>query len=49
MEYEEEYEDEDDICSACNGSGEGSWDGSTCHKCRGTGAEPVEKVDSDYI
>ena len=25
-------------CDMCNGSGEGSHDGSTCNFCRGTGA-----------
>lgn len=49
MENDEEYEDEDYICPACNGSGEGMYDGSTCHKCKGTGGEPVEYVDDDYI
>ena len=37
-----DYEDEDEICSACNGSGEGMWDGSTCYKCHGCGQEPTE-------
>jgi len=40
---DEDYEDE--ICSACSGSGEGMYDGSTCYKCRGYGIEPVEKDD----
>jgi hypothetical protein len=34
---EPEDDDEDDICSACNGSGEGMYDGSTCYKCHGYG------------
>lgn len=35
---DDEYdEDEDHICPACNGSGEGMYDGSTCYKCGGTG------------
>jgi hypothetical protein len=25
------------------------YDGSTCYKCKGTGIEPVNKVDDDYI
>jgi hypothetical protein len=33
----EPEDDEDDICSACNGSGEGMYDGSTCYKCHGYG------------
>lgn len=28
---------EPDICSACNGSGEGMHDGSTCRNCKGKG------------
>jgi DnaJ-class molecular chaperone len=40
---DDEYEDE--ICSACSGSGEGMYDGSTCYKCHGSGIEPVEKDD----
>lgn len=36
---------EDDICSACSGSGEGMYDGSTCYRCKGCGVEPVEKDD----
>jgi hypothetical protein len=27
--------DESGICSTCNGSGEGSYDGSVCPTCRG--------------
>lgn len=32
-----EDDDEDYTCPACNGSGEGMYDGSTCYKCEGTG------------
>ncbi len=32
-----DVEPEDDICPACNGSGEGMHDGSTCYKCGGYG------------
>ena len=42
-EHEPEEDDEDPICSWCNGCGEGMYDGSTCYKCKGTGVEPVEK------
>lgn len=45
-EEEEIEDDEDDICPACNGSGEGMYDGSTCYKCHGTGSEPVELDDA---
>ena len=47
---EEIPEDEDDdepICSACNGSGEGMYDGSTCYKCHGSGVEPGKREDDD--
>lgn len=42
-EYDDEY-----ICPACNGSGEGMWDGSTCRKCKGTGGYPKQYRDDDY-
>ena len=45
MEPDDTDIDEDDICSACSGSGEGMYDGSTCYKCHGRGVEPVEKDD----
>jgi DnaJ-class molecular chaperone len=32
--------DDEEFCSACNGSGEGMYDGATCYKCKGTGEEP---------
>lgn len=28
----------DDLCGACNGSGEGMYDGSTCPVCKGSGS-----------
>lgn len=31
-------------CSQCNGSGEGMYDGSKCHRCGGSG---VERDNSD--
>ena len=37
----------EETCGACNGSGEGSYDGSTCYNCRGKGSEPVE-VERSY-
>jgi DnaJ-class molecular chaperone len=42
---EEPEEDEDEICSWCNGCGEGMYDGAACGKCKGTGVEPVERDD----
>ena len=35
-------ETESVICGDCNGSGEGSYDGSTCRTCRGSGEVEVE-------
>ena len=38
VEYgDDTYDDEPSICSACNGSGEGFADGTTCSKCKGKG------------
>ena len=39
--------DEDDVCSWCNGCGEGDYDGAACRKCHGTGVEPVEQETDD--
>lgn len=33
---EEEFQN---LCTSCNGSGEGMWDGSTCSTCKGTGVK----------
>ena len=44
-----DIEDDDDyICPACSGSGEGMWDGSTCRTCKGTGGYPKQYRDDDY-
>jgi hypothetical protein len=40
--------DDYDICSACNGSGEGMYDGSTCYKCHGSGEQAPEERDDDF-
>jgi len=47
VEEEEEYEEEIDapMCSNCNGTGEGMWDGSTCKVCNGEGIDQVWKQD----
>lgn len=29
----------DELCQACNGTGEGQVDGSHCYSCRGSGVE----------
>ncbi|MFY8161967.1 MAG: hypothetical protein ACOVNU_11605 [Candidatus Kapaibacteriota bacterium] len=44
-ELDEEFEEEEKdylelpICSTCNGSGEGMWDGSRCSVCGGSGEQ----------
>ena len=37
-EITEEWYNQEDTCGFCNGSGEGSHDGSTCHACGGSGS-----------
>ena len=39
FEEEEEEEEFDNLCTSCNGSGEGMWDGSTCSSCKGSGTK----------
>ena len=36
-----------DICSACNGSGEGMFDGSICSICKGSGTERDNSFAAD--
>ena len=50
-ELDEEFEEEEEkdyldlpICSTCNGSGEGMWEGSRCSYCNGSG-EVKPKMD----
>lgn len=40
--------DDEHICPACSGSGEGRHDGESCYKCKGTGEEPAERKDDEY-
>jgi hypothetical protein len=40
-----EEEEEDIICSSCNGTGEGMYDGSTCSVCDGLG---VQSQNNEY-
>lgn len=44
----EEHE-HDDTCTWCGGCGEGDYDGAACRKCHGTGIEPFDGVDDDYV
>lgn len=44
---EEDDPDEELICIACNGSGEGQYDMSSCSSCGGSGVERKTN-DSDY-
>ena len=37
--------DEDDMCSSCNGTGEGSTPDNECWRCRGTGSIIPETYD----
>lgn len=37
-----------DICSYCNGSGEGQYDGTRCSSCGGSGVEREEDDRRDY-
>lgn len=46
---EDDYDDDDELCDWCNGTGEGQWDGASCSKCHGTGLMPRDEVDDDYI
>ena len=38
-EEREDGDEEEYICGWCNGSGEGLYDGSSCHHCKGSGVE----------
>jgi hypothetical protein len=39
----------DHLCSACNGSGEGYADGTTCRTCRGAGGSSLTLSGTDEI
>ena len=40
--------DDDEICTACNGSGEGRYDGTRCRSCGGSGVERTERDEPDW-
>ncbi len=42
-----EQEEDENLCSMCNGSGEGMWDGSRCSSCNGSG-EVKPKMDESW-
>lgn len=49
IESGEGAEDEPGLCTACNGSGEGQYDGSSCRVCGGSGEEQGDvEDDGDY-
>ena len=35
------------ICPTCNGSGEGMYDGTTCHVCKGHGTILVDEDEQE--
>ena len=41
-------DDDDEICPACNGSGEGMYDGTRCRSCGGSGVERTYRDEPDY-
>ena len=41
-------EEENEICSTCNGSGEGMYSDSTCSRCKGKGEFQSSKEDEEY-
>lgn len=49
QDFEDIDEEYDDTCTWCGGCGEGDYDGAACRHCHGTGIEPSDKVDDDYV
>jgi RecJ-like exonuclease len=43
-----ESDEPESICSRCNGSGEGMYDGTTCPACGGSGIERDDIGSDDY-
>ena len=41
-------EPEPSICPACNGSGEGQYDGTRCRSCGGSGVERTYRDEPDW-
>ncbi len=47
-ELAEQCAEESRTCIACNGSGEGMYDGTRCRSCCGSGVERTERDEPDY-
>ena len=48
VELAEQAQNEPSICTACNGSGEGMYDGTRCRSCGGRGVERTYQDEPDY-
>ena len=48
VELAEQAQNEPSICTACNGSGEGMYDGTRCRSCGGSGVERTERNEQDW-
>ena len=48
VELAEQAQNELSICIACNGSGEGMYDGTRCRSCGGSGVERTERDEPDW-
>jgi len=48
VELAEQAQNEPSICTACNGSGEGMYDGTRCRSCGGSGTERTERDEPDW-
>ena len=48
VELAEQAQNEPSICIACNGSGEGQYDGTRCRSCGGSGVERTERDEPDW-
>jgi len=48
VELAEQAQNEPSICTACNGSGEGQYDGTRCRSCGGSGVERTERDEPDW-
>lgn len=44
----EVFDDTDYICTVCNGSGEGQYDGTKCYACNGSSVERCQQDSDDF-